>query len=93
MSAMTTLVSGMAHQLNSPLGVVITANSVLSEQLTEVEQKLQDKSLNLQTFEQYIAETRKMLALSEKSGRKIAELVQQFKMISTELEDSKNYIF
>lgn len=89
MSAMTTLVSGIAHQLNTPLSVVITANSIMRERLHSIENKLKRKSLNLQSFEQYISEAKSILDLSEKNSDKTAELVQRFKLISAELEGSK----
>lgn len=89
MSAMTTLVSGIAHQLNTPLSVVITANSIMREKLQTLEHKLKRKSLNLQSFELYICEAKSILELSEKNSEKTAELVQRFKLISAELEGSK----
>lgn len=89
MSAMTTLVSGIAHQLNTPLSVVITANSVMQNRLDILEKKFEANSLTLQTFEQYIKEAKSILSLSEKNSEKTAELVQRFKLISAELEGSR----
>lgn len=86
MSAMTTLVSGMAHQLNTPLGVIITANSVMRDQLLQIEQQLKDKKLNQQTLSKFIDDAKKTQALSSESGQKTADLIQQFKLISTEIE-------
>lgn len=89
MSAMTTLVSGIAHQLNTPLSVVITANSVMRDRLIVIEQKLKEKTLNLQAFQEYIEEAKSVLALSEKNSEKTVDLVQRFKLISAELEGSQ----
>lgn len=89
MSAMTTLVSGIAHQLNTPLSVVITANSVMRDRLMVIEQKLKEKTLNLQAFQEYIEEAKSVLALSEKNSEKTVDLVQRFKLISAELEGSQ----
>jgi signal transduction histidine kinase len=89
MSAMTTLVSGIAHQLNTPLGVVITANSVMREKLLSLEHQFNDKKLNLASFKEYIDDAKSVLELTEKNSEKTAELVQRFKMISAELEGSK----
>lgn len=89
MSAMTTLVSGIAHQLNTPLSVVITANSIMREKLQIIEKQFQSKALTLNSFEQYIEEAKSVLSLSEKNSEKTAELVQRFKLISAELEGSQ----
>ncbi|WP_284242942.1 tetratricopeptide repeat protein [Thalassotalea insulae] len=89
MSALTTLVSGMAHQLNTPLGVIVTANSVMREKILNIEQQLDEKRLNLATFKQFMAEVTGVLSLSEANSDKAANLIQRFKMISAELEGAK----
>jgi signal transduction histidine kinase len=89
MSAMTTLVSGMAHQLNTPLGVIITANSIIKEKVQKLENMLINKTLNVHAFKAFIDEANQTITLSESNSKKAAELVQRFKMISAELEDAK----
>ncbi len=89
MSALTTLVSGMAHQLNTPLGVIVTANSVMREKVLNIEQQLDEKRLNLASFKQFITEVTDVLSLSESNSGKAANLIQRFKMISAELEGAK----
>jgi signal transduction histidine kinase/Tfp pilus assembly protein PilF len=89
MSAMTTLVSGMAHQLNTPLGIIITANSIMKDKVQQLEDKLIDRKLGVQSFKEFIDYAKQTLSLSENNSEKAADLVQRFKMISTELEGSK----
>lgn len=89
MSAMTTLVSGMAHQLNTPLGVIITANSIIKEKVQKLEDMLINKTLNVHAFKSFIDEANQTITLSTSNSEKAAELVQRFKMISAELEDAK----
>jgi signal transduction histidine kinase len=89
MSAMTTLVSGMAHQLNTPLGVIITANSIIKEKVQKLEDMLINKTLNVHAFKSFIDEANQTITLSENNSEKAAELVQRFKMISAELEGAK----
>ncbi|WP_286232684.1 tetratricopeptide repeat-containing sensor histidine kinase [Thalassotalea sediminis] len=89
-SAITTLVSGMAHQLNTPLGIIVTANSVLKERLMLLDDKLNEKSLNLNALKEFISNAKNSLALSESSSDKATQLIQQFKLISAELKDVKS---
>ncbi|MDO6427320.1 tetratricopeptide repeat-containing sensor histidine kinase [Thalassotalea sp. 1_MG-2023] len=89
-SAITTLVSGMAHQLNTPLGIIVTAISALKERLQVIDIKLNEKSLNLSTMESFISDAKSSIALSEASSDKASQLIQQFKLISAELKDVKS---
>ncbi|WP_440053815.1 ATP-binding protein [Pseudoalteromonas sp. T1lg65] len=86
-SAMTTLVSGMAHQLNTPLGVVITANSAVKSALSKVKQGLAEKKLSLSELQQFITHTEQSLSLTEANSDKAVNLLQRFKLISAYLED------
>ena len=89
MSAMTTLVSGMAHQLNTPLGVIVTANSVMKEKVNLLEKNMLTNSLSMNSFKSFIKEAQKAIELSERNSEKANDLVHRFKMISTELEGAK----
>lgn len=82
LAALTQLVSGMAHQLNTPLGTILTAVSCSREQLQLLLQKLTDKKLNLQELQQFIDEQQQLMALTEQSAERTAGLVDRFKLIS-----------
>ncbi len=82
LAALTQLVSGMAHQLNTPLGTILTAVSCSREQLQLLLQKLTDKKLNLQELQQFIDEQQQLMVLTEQSAERTAGLVERFKLIS-----------
>lgn len=82
LAALTQLVSGMAHQLNTPLGTILTAVSCSREQLQLLRQKLTDKKLNLQELQQFIDEQQQLMLLTEQSAERTAGLVERFKLIS-----------
>jgi signal transduction histidine kinase len=89
MSAMTTLVSGMAHQLNTPLGIIITANSIIKEKVQKLENNLINKTLDIHEFKTFIDEAKQTITLTESNSEKAAKLVHRFKMISAGLKDAK----
>jgi len=86
MAALTSLVSGMAHQLNTPLGTILTAVSACQDQLRRLEQKFTAKTLSAADLQQGLADNREMMQLAEHSTNKAAGLVQRFKQISAQYE-------
>ena len=86
MRAMTTLVSGMAHQLNTPLGLVITANSSLQSQVEVLTNKLTDKSLTQVQLSHFLNESNELINLSQRNSERAAEMIQTFKMMSAKLQ-------
>jgi C4-dicarboxylate-specific signal transduction histidine kinase len=82
LAALTQLVSGMAHQLNTPLGTILTAVSCSREQLQLLSDKLNDKKLNLGELQQFIDEQQQLMALTDQSAQRTAGLVERFKLIS-----------
>ncbi|CAM4241055.1 hypothetical protein BIW53_19015 [Pseudoalteromonas byunsanensis] len=89
MRAMTTLVSGMAHQLNTPLGLVITADSTLQSLVEKLADSFSDKTLTQKQLAHFINESTELLALSQKNSEKAANMVQRFKMMSAKLHMSE----
>lgn len=84
LAALTHLVSGMAHQLNTPLGTILTAVSCSGEQLQLLAKKLADKKLNLQELQQFIHEQQQLMSLAEQSAQRTSALVERFKLISAQ---------
>ncbi|MCF6437112.1 tetratricopeptide repeat protein [Pseudoalteromonas sp. MMG022] len=89
MRAMTTLVSGMAHQLNTPLGLVITADSTLQSLVEKLATGFASKTLTQNQLAQFIRESTELLTLSQKNSEKAADMVQRFKMMSAKLHMSE----
>jgi signal transduction histidine kinase len=88
MASLTSLVTGIAHQLNTPLGTVLTAVSCGNEQLTSLQRKLQEKTLTAADLRQGLQENSELLQLAEQSTHRAAELVQRFKLISAQFDQS-----
>lgn len=87
-SALTTLVSGMAHQLNTPLGVIITANSIQQEKLQQLESLIEEKKLTVSDMNFFVKQSKEAITLSQSNTEKADEMIRRFKLISAELEGS-----
>jgi len=87
-SALTTLVSGMAHQLNTPLGVIVTANSIQQEKLLVLESLIENKKLSISGMNHFIEQSKEAIVLSQNNTQKADKMIRQFKLISAELKGS-----
>lgn len=86
MSALTTLVVGMAHQLNTPLGIVVTAISCCRDNLVALRQQFEAKQLSMQRFASYLGESMEVVELAERNSARASELIRRFKLISAGMD-------
>lgn len=89
MAALTSLVSGMAHQLNTPLGNLITAQSFLAEQLTQVQQLFSQKQLSATQLAAALTDSEQALTLARGNAERAAALIEQFKQFSSQLQEKR----
>lgn len=89
MAALTSLVSGMAHQLNTPLGNLITAQSFLAEQLTQVQQLFRQQQLSATQLATALSDSEQALTLARGNAERAAQLIEQFKQFSSQLQEQR----
>ena len=76
------LVGGLAHELNTPIGIAMTANSVVDERLKALNLAVSDKSLKRSMLVDDLRRLSESAQLSESSLQRAAQLIQRFKAIS-----------
>jgi len=93
MAALGELVVGVAHEINTPLGVAMTAISYLNKQFEQIETIYQHKELTRKDFESFFDEYRKSSEISQKNMQRVAELVNQFKQAAIDQHSDKKRWF
>ncbi len=73
------IVAGVAHEVASPLGVALTANSLLEQRLTEFSQALNDKSLTATQASFLLGQLQESTLLISANLQRAQRLMQQFK--------------
>jgi|GEM_PF-4779551 len=87
MAATAGMVAGLAHELNTPLGILTTAVSLLQEKTTEFQQKLAT-GLTKQDLQLYLADSSEVQRLSAQNVERCARLVQHFKQLAVQRSDN-----
>ncbi len=84
MMSLEQLVTGVAHEINTPLGINITSASCIRDELQQIDQQMQNGTLKKQTFGDFVASTLKAIGLMESNLNRIADLVKRFKTLSVQ---------
>lgn len=74
------LVSGLAHEINTPLGIAVTSASHCANELKRVQQLYRDEQLDEQQFAQFLSGIDDGLGLINNNLNRAATLVQNFKL-------------
>ncbi|GAA6135421.1 hypothetical protein NBRC116188_22110 [Oceaniserpentilla sp. 4NH20-0058] len=82
LTSMEHLITGVAHEINTPLGVNITSASHIKEILSEVNDEMTNKTLTRQKFMGFISDTQQLLDIVTHNLNKMSNLVRRFKMVS-----------
>ena len=80
MAALGGLVSGVAHEVNTPLGVSITAISHLELELNNIIDLYEDGKLDEKAFITFIGDSKEAISILSTNINRAAKLVKDFKM-------------
>ncbi|MCW8884846.1 MAG: ATP-binding protein [Motiliproteus sp.] len=89
MAALSGLVAGVAHELNTPLGNCITALSLMTEQLIEVQQAFKQGQLSRQQMTDFFAMGEDVSRIANENLDRAASLIRSFKTLALDAEESE----
>ncbi len=87
MASLGGLVTGIAHEINTPLGVAITAVSLAKESIDKLKDNLSNNTLTKKQLAQYKEGVEKSTELIESNLNRTAHLVDNFKQIAIDHSD------
>lgn len=92
MAALGALVAGIAHEINTPVGISVTASSHLGEKTREMEERFRENRLKKSDLDAYLQLVDESARIVSANLARTAELVKGFKQVavdqSTELQRS-----
>lgn len=75
LEALSILITGLSHEINTPLGIGITATSIIESTIENIEQKLSSKSLNQNTLSSCLSTMKDSVSLLSSSLNHTADQV------------------
>lgn len=84
MASLGGLVAGISHEINTPVGIGVTAVSYLRECLVDLEHKIDTKTLSQSDMNKFITDANNCSSLLLTNLEKASQLIQSFKDISVD---------
>ncbi|MBN2481829.1 MAG: tetratricopeptide repeat protein, partial [Bacteroidales bacterium] len=84
MAAVGGLVAGVAHEMNTPIGVGITAISNLKDDIQEIAGLYEKDKISRKDFKGFLESTDEIAKLIQKNLERAASLIQSFMQVSTD---------
>ena len=82
MVALGQLVAGIAHEINTPLGISITANSVMLENTKNMEKKLEQGGLTKQQLADFVKDQTDTGNMLQRNLMRSVDLIKSFKSVA-----------
>lgn len=95
MAALGGLVAGIAHEINTPVGVSITAATHLQEKLKELTQEYKAGTMKRSALDKYLEVSGETLEITMTNLTRAAELIASFKQVAVDQssEDRRTFNF
>lgn len=84
MASLGDMVAGVAHEVNTPIGLGITASTLLSDRLSEIKQAFEDKTLKSSQLKKFLIEGEENTAIIYRNLKRAAELITSFKKVAVD---------
>ncbi|RCU49104.1 HAMP domain-containing protein [Corallincola holothuriorum] len=84
MASLGGLVAGVAHEINTPIGVGVTAASYLDDRVKELQQRFSDKTLTQSNLAEFLTDAQQSTQLLSTNLNRAAELIASFKQVAVD---------
>lgn len=89
MAVLGGLVAGVAHEINTPVGIGITASTHIIDETEKIGEKYKKEELREEDFEEFLETVEKGNEIIYTSLKRAADLVNSFKQVSVDKTQKK----
>ncbi|MEW6994187.1 sensor histidine kinase [Colwelliaceae bacterium MEBiC 14330] len=93
MASLGDMVAGIAHEVNTPIGLGVTASSLLSDKLHEIKQAFENKTLRSSQLKKFLADSDENVAIIFRNLERAAKLISSFKKVAVDQSSAESRTF
>ncbi|RKF19975.1 hypothetical protein DBZ36_05860 [Alginatibacterium sediminis] len=84
MASLGSLVAGISHEINTPIGIGVTAASNMDEELTAITNKLADGTMKKSDLDEFFHHTQESTTILMKNLKRASDLIASFKQVAVD---------
>lgn len=84
MASLGRMVSSLAHELNTPVGICVTLHSNMKVDSERIQKRLEDNQLTKNCLTEYLSDMVSVSDMFQKNLETVVDLVERFKMLSSD---------
>lgn len=93
MASLGDMVAGVAHEVNTPIGLGVTASTMMLDRLSDMRKSFEEKTLKASALSKFIAEGEENLNIIYRNLNRAAELISSFKQVAVDQSSENNRVF
>ncbi len=84
MASLGDMVAGVAHEVNTPIGLGVTASTMILDRLAQVQKDFDTKTLKASSLDRFLSESQENLNIIYRNLNRAAELISSFKQVAVD---------
>ncbi|WP_257171578.1 sensor histidine kinase [Colwellia sp. M166] len=84
MASLGDMVAGVAHEVNTPIGLGVTASTLLADRLEDIKTNFENKTLKSSQLKKFLNEGSENVAIIYRNLNRAADLISSFKKVAVD---------
>jgi signal transduction histidine kinase len=93
MASLGDMVAGIAHEVNTPIGLGVTASTLMNDRLKDIKQAFEDKSLKSSQLKKFLTQGEENIGIIYRNLERAAKLISSFKKVAVDQSSVDNRVF
>lgn len=84
MASLGQMVAGVAHEVNTPIGLGVTASTLMQDKLADIQKAFDEKKLTSGQLSRFLSESKENLGIIYRNLERAASLIRSFKQVAVD---------